>query len=76
MKVSGYFLCSHFSLSSHYRDLYCMVAGGAGGVRRGFLFRLGLSLAVGGTDFEGVFSRLGVPVIDVLAPGIYAELGG
>jgi hypothetical protein len=43
---------------------------------RGFSLCLGLSLAVGSTDFESVLARLRFPVVDVLTPGVDAELGG
>src|SRR5919202_5254921 len=58
------------------RDLYGVVAGGAGGMWRSFFVRLGLSLTVGGAYFEGVITGLRLPVVDVLTPGIGGELRG
>ena len=45
-------------------------------MRRGFLVRLGLSLTVGGAYLEGVITRLRLPVVGVLTPGIGVELRG
>jgi hypothetical protein len=43
---------------------------------RGFGLCLGLSLTVGSADIESVLAGLCFPVIDVLTPGVNAELGG
>src|SRR5918997_1784999 len=61
---------------SGHRDVYGIVSGGARGVWWGFLGCLGFAFAVGRADLEGVLARTGVPVVDVLAPGVYTELGG
>ena len=57
---------------------YCyvdrVVAGGAGGVWGGFGGGLGLAVAVCGAHLEGIVAWGGVPVVDVLAPGIFGEL--
>src|SRR5215213_1699884 len=63
-------------LRSAYCHIYGVVAGGAGGVGRGFCGGLGLAGSVGGADLDGVIARGGVPVVDVLAPGIFGELFG
>src|SRR5215211_5010565 len=59
-----------------YRHVYGVVAGGAGGVGRCFCGGLGLAVSVGSADLDGVIARGGVPVVDVLAPGIFGELFG
>src|SRR5215207_1283767 len=53
-----------------------VVAGGAVGVGWGFPGGLGLAVAVDGADLERVLAGAGVPVVDVLAPGVAVELGG
>src|SRR5215207_11265898 len=73
-------ICGELSLPgiSGHGDLEGMVAGSAGGMRGGFGLCLGLSLAVGGADLEGIFagSGAGVPIVDVLSPGVCGELLG
>ena len=50
--------------------------GRSGGDGGGHLFSVGLALAVGRPDLEDVLAGLGVPLVDVLAPGVDVELGG
>jgi hypothetical protein len=59
-------------VSSGDRDLDGVVAGGDGG---NLLLELGLALAVGGADLEGVFSGLCLSCVDVLELGVRVELG-
>src|SRR5919112_6549540 len=54
--------------------VYGVVAGGARGVWRGFRGGLGLAVAVCGAHLDGVIAWSGVPVVDVLPPGIFGEL--
>ena len=42
----------------------------------GFCGGLGFAVTVCGAHLEGVVARGGVPVVDVLAPGIFGELCG
>src|SRR5215211_5611081 len=63
-------------LRSAYCHIYGVVAGGAGGVGRGFCGGLDRAVSVGGADLDGVVARGGVPIVDVLAPGIFGELFG
>src|SRR5829696_3093648 len=53
-----------------------MITSGAGGVWWGFCGGLGFAGAVCGAHLDGVIARSGVPVVDVLAPGIFGELFG
>src|SRR5215208_6852707 len=59
-----------------YRDVYRMVTGGAGGVWWGCCGGLGFAGAVCSAHLDGVVARGSVPVVDVLAPGIFGELFG
>src|SRR5215212_9971258 len=58
------------------RDRDGVIAGGAGGDRRGILGGLGVALAVGGAYLDGVLAGTGVPVVDPKPPGVHVELGG
>jgi hypothetical protein len=67
-------------VSSGDRDLDGVIVGGDGGnlllLLLLLLLDLGLALAVGGADLEGVFSGFCLPGVDVLALGVRGELGG
>jgi len=66
-------------LSGH-GDFHGVVAlgsvGAAAAVGRALFWGLERALAVGGPDLEGVGAGCGVPVVDVLAPGVGVELAG
>src|SRR5215212_1021745 len=61
-------------LLSRNTDFDGVVAGGAGGVRRGFGRRLGLPRAVGSADLEGVLAGLGVSTSTSGTPSIQGKL--
>src|SRR5215207_3230533 len=63
--------CTGFLAHGH---VYGVVTGGSRGVWRGFRGGLGLAVAVCGAHLDGVIARLGVPIVDVLPPGIFGEL--
>src|SRR5215208_5803897 len=63
--------CTGFLTHGH---VYGVVTGGARGVWRGFRGGLGLAVAVCGAHLDGVIAWSGVPVVDVLPPGIFGEL--
>src|SRR5919107_1708229 len=63
--------CTKFLAHGH---VYGVVTGGARGVWRGFRGGLGLAVAVCGAHLDGVIAWSGVPVVDVLPPGIFGEL--
>src|SRR5919107_4634278 len=63
--------CTGFLAHGH---VYGVVTGGARGVWRGFRGGLGLAVAVRGAHLDGVIAWCGVPVVDVLPPGIFGEL--
>src|SRR5919107_4260335 len=54
--------------------VYGVVTGGARGVWRSFRGGLGFAVAVCGAHLDGVIAWSGVPVVDVLPPGIFGEL--
>src|SRR5215208_2663630 len=63
--------CTGFLAHGH---VYGVVTGRARGMWRGFGGGLGLAVAVCGAHLDGVIPGSGVPVVDVLPPGIFGEL--